>query len=192
MMMAASIAYGCIDGMGGEMLTAALDGCGKALSLTLELCAGYLLFCGLMEIAQALRAHRGIMVLLRPVLKKVMPEVRSDETGGAVALNLAMNVLGLGNAATPAGLDAMRRMENERRLHPGMWHDMQMLLIMNATSIQLLPTTVLTMRTAAGSANVNAVLVPTLICTAFSTLTGVGLGMLCRRLGGEKQCLADC
>ena len=184
-MMSMSIGYACFTGKGGAVLSAALEGCESALALTLKLSAGYLFFCGMMEIAQALRAQRGMMRMLRPLLIKIMPNIRLEETAEAVTLNLALNVLGLGNAATPAGLEAMRRMESERQLQPDMWHDMQMFLIINATSIQLLPTTVLAMRAAAGSANVNAVLIPTLLCTAFSTVTGIGLGMLCRRFGGK-------
>lgn len=169
------------------MLSAALSGTEKALSLTLQLCAGYLLFCGLMEIARALRAEQGLQRLLRPLLGRMMPDTQSPEAKGAIALNLSMNVLGLGNAATPMGLEAMRRMEAERELRPGVQHDMYMLLILNATSIQLLPTTVLTLRVAAGTSDANAVLVPTILCTAFSTVVGVVLGMLCRRWEERKR-----
>lgn len=179
-MIFASVVYGCLHGGGEQLLEAALSGSGKALALTLELSGGYMFFCGLMEIARALRAEQGLVRLLRPLMKKLMPDTQSPEAGGAVALNLAMNVLGMGNAATPAGLDAMRLMEKERGLRPGVQHDMEMLLILNATSLQLLPTTVLTLRAAAGSVNANAVLLPTILCTACSTLTGVACGLFCR------------
>ena len=149
-----SVIYACAFGKGAQVLPSALAGCEKALALTLELCAGYLLFCGLMEIARALQAHRLIGQCLRPVLSRLMPAVRRNDTRDAVALNLSMNVLGLGNAATPAGLEAMRCMEAERALNPAIRHDMHMFLILNATGLQLLPTTVLTLRTAAGSAQV--------------------------------------
>lgn len=180
-MMASSILFGLVQGEGNQILEAALDGCGKALSVTLELCAGYLFFCGLMEVARALEAEQGMQKILSPVLGRLMPHLRRPETRGAVALNLSMNVLGMGNAATPAGLQAMRLMAQERALNPRVRHDMEMLLILNATSLQLLPTTVLALRMADGSANVNAVLLPTIACTAFSTVTGVLCGLLCRR-----------
>ena len=167
------------------MLAAALSGTEKALSVTLQLCAGYLLFCGLMEIARALHVERGIKRAIRPMMKRLMPNIQKEETHGAIAMNLSMNILGLGNAATPMGLEAMRQMEAERALNPSVRHDMNMLLILNATSLQLLPTTVLTLRVAAGSANANAVLMPTILCTAFSTLVGVVLGLVCR--GWEER-----
>lgn len=180
-MVVSSMGYACLLGNGGEMLSAALAGSGKAVALTLELSAGYLFFCGMMEIARALHAEKFIRRLLQPVLSRLMPCIRREETRSAVALNLSMNVLGLGNAATPMGMEAMKHMEAERTLRPEVKHDMYMLLILNATSIQLLPTTVLTLRVASGSSNPEAVLVPTLLCTAFSTVAGVGLGMMCRK-----------
>ncbi len=163
------------------MLAAALSGSEKAVLVTLQLCAGYLLFCGLMEIARTLQVEKGIQRVIRPVMKRVMPDIQKEETHGAIAMNLSMNVLGLGNAATPMGLEAMRRLEAERKMNPAVRHDMNMLLILNATSLQLLPTTVLTLRVAAGSADANAVLLPTILCTAFSTVVGVLLGFVCRR-----------
>ena len=180
-MVGSSILYGLVQGRGEQLLEAALNGCGKALSVTLELCAGYLFFCGMMEIAKTLKTEQGMQKLLSPVLGKLMPHLQKQETRGAAALNLSMNVLGMGNAATPAGLRAMRLMGQERKGNPLVMHDMEMMLILNATSLQLLPTTVLALRMAAGSANANAVLMPTIACTAFSTITGVVCGLLCRR-----------
>ncbi len=180
-MVAGSVLYSCLTGNAGKTVEAALDGCQKAIALTLQLGAGYLLFCGLMEIARAAKADKGLERLLKPVLKHLMPRTKTDEARSAAALNLSMNILGLGNAATPMGLEAMRRMEAEEGVCSGVKHDMYMLLILNATSLQLLPTTVLTLRAAAGSADVNAVLMPTLLCTAFSTLVGTALGLICRR-----------
>ena len=124
--------------------------------------------------------EKGLTRVLSPLMGKLMPNIRNEEAKGAVTLNLAMNILGMGNAATPAGLEAMKRMEAERSLCPAVRHDMEMLLILNATSLQLLPTTVLTLRMAAGSSEPNAVLIPTILCTAFSAITGVACGLLCR------------
>lgn len=92
-----------------------------------------------------------------------------------------MNMLGLGNAATPQGMEAMRLMEEERKKAPCVEHDMYMLLILNATSIQLIPTTVLALRAAAGSADAGAIVLPSLVCTAVSTAVGAVLGLICRR-----------
>ena len=185
--MVLSIVYGRLKGMENGIVEAALDGCGKAVAFTMHLCAGYMFFCGLMEVVRALKAERLIQRAVQPFLRRLMPNLKAEKAMTSVTMNLAMNMLGLGNAATPMGLEAMRQMDAERVLHPEVRHDMYMLLILNATSLQLLPTTVLTMRIAAGSANANAILLPTLLCTAVSTIVGAALGVVCRRKGSEKD-----
>lgn len=184
-MMGGSVFYACLCSRGGAVLEAALEGTAGAITLTISLGAGYLLFCGLMEIVKAVGAAAGLSRMLSPVLCRLMPGIHSEETRQAVTMNLSMNVLGLGNAATPAGIEAMRLMDAERRLHPKAVHDMYMLLIINATGIQLLPTTVLTLRVAAGSANAGAVLWPGILCTAFSTVVGVTLAQVWRHFHAE-------
>ena len=179
----------CAIGLGRveQIFPAMLEGCEKAITLTLQLGAGYLLFCGLMEIARASGICKGLEKGLRPVLKHLMPSIREENTREAIAMNLSMNMLGMGNAATPLGMEAVRRLDAESELHPETKHDLWMLLILNATSIQLMPTTVLTLRAAAGSADVNAVLLPSFVCTAVSTAVGAGLAAICRRRGGRNE-----
>ena len=186
-MMAASLLYGCLTGRAGALLPAALDGASSAVSLSLRLMAGYLFFCGLMEIMKELCLPEKLARLLRPFLRRVMPTLRGEEARQAVTLNLTANLLGLGNAATPSGMEAVRRMEEEQEQNPQVRHALYMLLILNATGLQLFPTTVLTLRVAAGSAQPNAILLPTLACTALSTLAGAGLGLLCYRLSRRRE-----
>ena len=176
-----SLVYAAFCGRGPEMLAAALGATADAITLTLTLGAGYLLFCGWMRILQALGAPGALERLVHPALRVLMPGVRRKEARQAVCMNLSMNMLGLGNAATPQGMEAMRLMEEERKKAPCVEHDMYMLLILNATSIQLIPTTVLALRAAAGSADAGAIVLPSLVCTAVSTAVGAVLGLICRR-----------
>lgn len=180
-MTAGSLLYAAAAGTMEQMLEAALMGAENAIGLTLRLCAGYMLFCGLMEIAREAGTAGMLERWLKPLLRRLMPAVRREETQQAVALNLSMNMLGLGNAATPMGLQAVRLMDEEALENPKVRHDLYMLLILNSTSLQLLPTTVLSLRAAAGSADVQAVVLPTLLCTAFSTLMGVMAALLLKR-----------
>lgn len=174
-----SLLYAFATGKGGGMLEAALAGTGNALGLTLRLCAGYLLFCGLIEITKALGVPEKISRMLRPVLTRIMPGIPDENAERAVCLNLTANLLGLGNAATPTGMEAVRLMDEHGNGRPQARHGIYMLLILNATSIQLLPTTLLSLRAAAGSAAVHAILGPTVACTCVSTVVGVCLGLLC-------------
>lgn len=180
-MTAGAILYAVFTGKMAGMMEAALKGCENAISLTLQLGAGYLLFCGLMEIVKEAGISGWMERRLRPLLRRLMPSVRSEETREAIALNLSMNALGLGNAATPQGIRAVRLISEEEKHAPAVRHDLYMLLILNATGLQLLPTTVLTLRIAAGSANAQVVVAPVLLCTAVSTLVGVLTALWIRR-----------
>lgn len=177
-----SIATGCVE----QIFPSMLEGCENAIALTLRLGAGYMLFCGLMEIAKAAGVCKGLERLLGPALKVLMPSLKEKSTREAVAMNLSMNMLGMGNAATPLGMEAVRQLDAEAQLRPEARHDLWMLLVLNATSIQLLPTTVLALRAAAGSSRVNAVLLPSLLCTAVSTAVGAGLAAASRRRRGKR------
>lgn len=182
LMVTMSVVYAAAKGSIQQVLPALLTGCQNALTLTIQLGAGYMLFCGLMEIADASGAAGGLERLIRPAVKRLMPcSAHAPEVRRTVTMNLTMNMLGMGNAATPMGIEAVRQLDIQAQKNAMARHDLYMLLILNATSIQLLPTTVLTLRAAAGSARVNATIVPTLLCTAVSTAVGVGLGALCRR-----------
>ena len=180
-MIAFSIGYASFFGKISQLLPAMLKGCEEAIALTLRLGAGYLLFCGLTEIAKAVQVPALLEKLLRPLLKRLMPQTQNAKIREAVTLNLSMNMLGIGNAATPLGMEAVRLMDEEGERNPKIRQDLYMLLILNATSIQLLPTTILALRTAMGSPRPNAILFPTLVCTAVSTTVGIGTALIWRR-----------
>ena len=171
-MMSISVLYALACGTVGKMLNAALSGTAEAISLTLRLGAGYLLFCGWISLLKALRLPALMTRLLSPLLQRLMPSCREKAVGEAVTLNL----LGIGNAATPMGIEAVRLMDERSAAS-----DISMLLILNATSLQILPTTVLTLRTAAGSCSPGRIILPGLLCSALSTLVGVLAGLGCRR-----------
>lgn len=179
LMILLSLLYGLLTGRAALLLPAALEGASNAVSLTLRLLSGYLFFMGMMEPVKTLRLHEKLARFLRPVLGFLMPGLHDPAIPNAVSLNLTANLLGLGNAATPTGMEAVRLMDAENT--PASRHAIFMLLILNATGLQLLPTTVLTLRIAQSSANPNAILLPTLLCTGFSTLVGISLALLCRK-----------
>lgn len=177
-MMSISVICALVCGRMGEMLNAALSGTAEAITLTLRLGAGYLLFCGWINLLKALHLPALLTRLLSPLLQRLMPACRYRAVGEAVTLNLSLNLLGIGNAATPMGIEAVRLMDEHCAVH-----DISMLLILNATSLQLLPTTVLTLRAAAGSLAPGAVILPGLLCSGLSTTVGVLAGLGCRRFG---------
>lgn len=183
-----SVVCGAVYGRMEAVSAAALEGAGQAVRLCLSMAGMLCLWTGLMEVMDRCGLSRRLGRLFRPVLRRLLPQASRDpETLAAVTANVSANLLGLGNAATPTGIEAVRQMEGEQEHNPRVRHALYMLLILNATVLQLFPTTVLTLRVAAGSADPNAILLPTLACTAFSTLVGAGLGLLCYRLSGRWE-----
>ena len=140
-----------------------------ALNLTGILC----FWLGLLKIAEASGLAQGLSKILRPLFYKIMPDVpKNSPAFGSITLNIAANVLGLDNAATPVGLKAMEQLQNENK-HKDKASNAQILfMVINSSSVTLIPITILMYRFSAGSVNPAAVFVPILIATSISTLVG--------------------
>ena len=125
-----------------------------------------------------------LRVLLLPVLRRLYPDFRGDGAVlDAVSANVCANLLGLGNAATPLGIEAVRRME---RKSPGTASDaMCMLVVCNTASIQLIPTTVASVRAAAGSSSPFDILPAVWLASALSVGVGISACKLFARVWRE-------
>lgn len=163
----------------GTLLRSAMD----AVALAVRLAGGFAFWNGLMAILEDSGLARVLTRLLAKPLSRLFPgRAMTDEAGQAMTMNLAANMLGLGNAATPMGLKAMRLLGQEAR--DGTATDaMCMFLVLNASSIQLLPTSVIALRAAGGSTEPASILLPTLIATAASTAVGIAACALFSRRG---------
>ncbi len=147
----------------------------SALELCLELCGVYAVWLGLLEIVDATGLGKKLAKLLRPIIKKLF-RVDNEEIEKMIALNMSANMLGLGNAATPMGIKAMQKMDDGSGKAT---FAMIMLIVVNATSIQLLPSTVIGLRSAAGSSNPADIVLPTLLSTIVTTVLGISFVLLC-------------
>ena len=162
---------------GDAALAAMMAGANEAVALCLELAGAYLLFLGLLGVAKRAGLMESLSGLLRGATGWLFPG--SGAAAGPIALTLSANMLGLGNAATPLGLAAMRELDRGNP-RPGVATDnMCAFIAINASAPQLLPTGVLALRQAAGSAVPAAVVLPSLLATCCSTAVAV---LLCRLL----------
>jgi spore maturation protein SpmA len=145
-----------------------------AVELALGLVGIMTLFLGLMKVAEAGGLLKIIARLIRPFMLRLFPEVPAGHPAmGAMILNLSANAMGLGNAATPFGIRAMQEL-NRLNPTPGTASDaMALFLAINTSSVTLLPTGVIALRAAAGSADPAAILPSTLFATACATFTAV-------------------
>lgn len=162
----------------GATLTTMIDASTDALTLCIELCAVYAVWLGLLEIVDASGLGKKLAKLLRPLIKKLF-KIDNEEIEKMIALNMSANILGLGNAATPMGIKAMQAMDDKSGVAT---YSMMMLVIVNATSIQLLPSTVIGLRANAGSADPADIILPTILATIVTTSVGILLAVLCNKI----------
>ena len=171
-MAACALMCGLLTGRGEAVAAAAMEGAAGAVELALSMAGVLCLWSGVMEVMRQAGLADGLSRLLGPVLRRLFPQSADDrETMDAVAANVSANLLGLGNAATPLGLEAARRMA---RRSPGVASDsLCMLVVCNTASIQLIPATVASVRAAAGSAEPFDILPAVWLASALSVVVGV-------------------
>lgn len=166
-----------------EALTQSMvDSAAGSVELALGLVGVMTLFLGLMKVAEAGGLLTVIARLIRPLMTRLFPDVPAEHPAmGAMILNLSANALGLGNAATPFGIRAMQEL-NRLNPHPGTATDaMALFLAVNTSSVTLLPTGVIALRAAAGSADPAGILPTTLFATACSTLAAIAAAKILAR-----------
>ena len=183
-MVIVSIVCGLAAGRGTEVAAAAVEGAGAAVELCLSIGGMLCLWTGIMEVMRRSGLSQKLSYLLRPILRRLYPSVADDrDVMDSISANVSANLLGLGNAATPLGLDAARRMS--RKSGKVASDALCMLVVCNTASIQLLPTTVATVRAAAGSAAPFDILPAVWLASAISVGIGITVAKVCARLWGD-------
>ena len=153
------------------------------ISLCVELCAIYTVWLGFLELVDKSGLGNKIAKVLRPLIRKII-KVDDVEVEKMIALNLSANIMGLGNAATPAGMKAVQMMDKGSSIAST---SIIMLIILNSTSLQLLPTTIIGLRESAGSMHASDIILPTLCATIATTLTAITLGLLCEKIYKKRR-----
>ncbi|MBQ2925410.1 MAG: spore maturation protein A [Ruminiclostridium sp.] len=148
-MTALSLVCALVLGNQAALAPAAMEGAAQAIQLGISMAGVLCLWMGVMEVMDRAGLAGKLAKLFRPVLRRLYPDFAGDKgVMDTIAANVSANLLGLGNAATPLGLEAARRMS---RRTPGVASDsLCMLVVCNTASIQLIPTTVAAVRLAAG------------------------------------------
>lgn len=176
-MVAASVACGISGGRMAEVSAAAMEGARGAVELCISLAGVLCLWSGFMELLKQCGLERKLARLFRPLLGRLLPQsARDEETMAAVSGNFSANLLGLGNAATPLGIRAARRMAlgAEGRATD----ELCRLVVLNTASVQLLPTTVAAVRAGCGAASPFDILPAVWV----SSLLSVSVGLLAARI----------
>ena len=176
------IADGDPDTM-GRLAKAIVDDAGQSVTLAIGLVGVMALFLGLMKVAEAGGLLNIVARLLRPPMVCLFPSVPASHPAmGAMILNIASNVVGLGNAATPFGIRAIQHLDTLNPVKGTATNAMVLFLAINTSSVTLLPTSVIALRAVAGSADPAGILPTTLFATICSTTVAIVLAKACGRL----------
>ena len=167
-----SLIFGALTGNLSSLSAAALEGAQSAVELCFTMCGVMCLWTGVMELMDQCALTDKIAALFRPLLRRLLPQAsRDSETLAAVSANLSADLLGLGNAATPLGIRAARRMS---RGCGGVASDeLCLLVVLNTASIQLLPTTLAGVRASLGAADPFDILPCVWLVSLLSVLAGL-------------------
>ena len=151
---ALSFIFALFNGTMSDVSEAILEKSGEAVELVISICGIMCFWCGIMKIAERAGLVEKISALLAPVVHLLFRNIKKGgKAAGLITMNLAANILGLGNASTPLGIAAMRAVceENKAEENGDATDDMIMLAVLNTASLQILPTTAAAMRSANGS-----------------------------------------
>lgn len=167
-----SIILSLFTGRVDEVALAASSGAAGAVSTCLEIAGIMMLWSGLMNIASESGLIEKFSGLLRPIYRRLFKRIPENSVAGKnILMNIAANILGLGNAATPFGLKAMEEMG--KNSDGRATNEMITFLVLNTASIQLLPTTIIALRGEAGSSAPSDILVPVWIVSVFALIMGL-------------------
>lgn len=150
------------------LLIAMLSGGNKALSLTMKMTVIYAVWLGVFELLEQSGLAKKFASSLRPFNNKLFGTL-PDKANDFISLNISANILGMSGATTPMGIKAIQELEK----HPGTEYAIAMFFVINATSVQLIPSSVLALRASLNSSNPSSIVLPTILATLLSTVIGV-------------------
>lgn len=181
-----SIIYAIFFGKTEEITNSLVVSCQEAVSITIDLAGAMAFWGGIMNVAKESRLVDLIVKFLSPILKIIFNGLNKEkEAFKAVSLNIVANLLGLGNAATPLGIKAVREISKEENTHGKISRNMATFIMLNTASIQLIPVTVATLRQKYGAKSPFDITPCILAVSLISVIAGVTLVKILY-LKGEK------
>lgn len=179
---------GIITGNMSSLSASVIQGGQDAVSLLLRLVSMLCLWGGIMEIAEKAGVTAAFSKILSPVMKLIFPRLKKNEYAlEAISMNITANVLGLGNAATPLGLEAMRRLQLVNEDTNRASDEMVVFVVMNTAAMHIIPTTVATMRGQYGSQSPMAIMPASILTSACALTVAIFFAKLGNRLGKIKR-----
>ena len=181
-MMITAVICGIFTGRINEVSEALMSGAEDAVTMTISLMGIMCFWTGIMNIAENTGVTNMIARLLTPVTKILFPKLKDEKAKNAIIMNMTANMLGLSNAATPLGLKAMQELSS---LSDGKTatDEMCMFIVINTASLQIIPSTVIALRQAAGSAAPTDIIIPVWICS----ICVITVGVMAAKIFSKRQ-----
>lgn len=169
-----SYVYAIMIGNTDKINTSIFSSTQEAVTLCITLLGTICLWNGIMKIAEKTSAITRLTKILNPIVKFLFPELKNQESiRKEISMNMVANILGLGNAATPLGVKAMKSMQEINYDKKTLSNSMVMLIVLNTASIQLIPTTVIAIRLSLDSKNPTSIILPVWIATICAAVAGI-------------------
>lgn len=186
-MIVISIIFGILSGNVQEITEGVIHSSVQTVELCVNFAGVWALWLGLMEIVKKSGLIDRLSKITYPIINRLFPEIPKNHPAlGSISLNLSANILGLGNAATPFGIKAMKELQTINSNKEIASDAMCMFLVINTSSIQLIPTTVIALRASLGSAQPTSIILSSLIATSVSTFIGVTTAIILRTKESKK------
>ena len=168
------ISFGIFTGRGDVLSKAVIISSKSTVELIIGLVGLMCLWCGIMRIAKESGLTEKLAKILKPLLRLIFKDAgKNSNSMGAIIMNLTANMMGLSNAATPFGIKAMEEMKKQNSNEGIASDDMALFLVLNASCIQLVPTTIISIRAACNSKNPGEIIIPAIITSTGAAILGV-------------------
>lgn len=169
-----SIIYAMISGNIENVSNSIFESASSAVELTLTFFGTICLWNGVMEIAKQTSLINVLTIFLKPFINFLFPELKFNrQAKEEISMNIVANLLGLGNAATPLGLKAMKTLQKENSQKDTLTNSMAMFIVLNTASLQLIPTNVIAIRNSLGSSSPSGIIFQVWIATVVAAFVGI-------------------
>lgn len=171
-MVMASLVCGLITGRIEDVTNAAMEGARSSLEVLISFAGAMCMWTGFMRIIEKSGLIMGVCRLFSPLVRLLFPK-STKKARECITMNISANLLGMGNAATPMGINAMKELDSLNKTPDYPSQEMCMLVVINTTSLQLIPSTVIAIRAGLGAVSANGIIVPVWIASAAGFLAAV-------------------
>ena len=163
----------------GETHYAIFESAEQTVNLCLTMFGTLCMWNGIMKIAVKTSLIEKLTKFLKPVMKKLFPEIKKEEkVHEEITMNIIANIMGLGNAATPLGLKAMKSLQKKNKEKNKLSNSMAMFIVLNTASIQIIPTTVIAIRSSLGSNDPTKIILAVWVATVAAFITAIVAGKI--------------